>query len=166
MTAFGISTTLVAPANEWLSRRRLRRASAQSRSTGAPRRVLAVLECRQTDDAVCARAVAVAAESGGYLTLVAVAPKPFPWLSAGPYCVPRVTREELQASATSALARAAALVPPDIPLLTAVDEGKTADVIARCVEAAAHDLVIVRRCRLRIRSLERRPRVPVLAVAS
>jgi hypothetical protein len=163
MTASGLSTTLVAPANEWLSRRR---ASGQSRATGTPRRVLAVLECRPTDDAVCARAVAVAGESGGYLTLVAVAPTPFPWLSAGPYCVPRVTREELRATATSALARAAAHVPPEIPLLTAVDEGKTAHVIARRVEAAAHDLVIVRRCRFRTRSLERRPCAPVLAVAS
>jgi hypothetical protein len=129
------------------------------------RRVLAVLECRRSDDAVLARAVAVAAESGGYLTLVAVAPEPFPCLW-GPHCVPRVGREELHAFAARELARAAALVPPDIPLLTSVDEGRTADVIARRVEAAAHDLVVVRRRGLQCRRLTRPWQVPVLAVST
>jgi hypothetical protein len=120
-----------------------------NRATRRPRRVLAVLECRPTDDVVRARAVEVARDCGGYLTLVAIAPRPFPWLNTGPYCIPRVTQAELREAAVSALAQAVALVPSDIALITAVDEGRTQDVIRRRVETAAHDLVVVRRHRSR-----------------
>lgn len=113
------------------------------------RRVLAVLECRRSDDAVRMRAVEVAARSGGWLTLVCVVPRPFPWLNAGPYCTPQISREELLEYARATLARAAALVPADIPLLKAIDEGCPAKVIRRRVEAAAHDLVVVGRWRRR-----------------
>jgi nucleotide-binding universal stress UspA family protein len=133
---------------------------AMRRSTGpAPagtgrqrgRRVLAVLECRATDDAVRDRAVEVATSSGGYLTLVCVVPRPAPWLNAGPYCSPRITAEELREHAAATLSRAVSLIPRDVPLLTALDEGRTADVIRRRVEVAAHDLVIVSRGRSRVR---------------
>ena len=130
-----------------------------------PRRVLAVLECVPSDDAVRAHAVAVAQERGAYLTLVAVAPMPFRF-NPGPYCFPRVSCEELRAEAERVVTRAAALVPPDIPLMTAVEQGKTAAVIARRVETAAHDLVVIRRRRVHVPSLSRAPRVPVLAVSS
>jgi hypothetical protein len=130
-----------------------------------PRRVLAVLECVPSDEAVRAHAVAVAAESGAYLTLVAVAPLPFRF-NPGPYCAPRVSCEELRAEAEAVVRRAAALVPPDIPLITAVEQGKTADVIARRVEAAAHDLVVVRRRRLRFRRLVRPACAPLLTVTA
>jgi hypothetical protein len=138
-------------------------AVALSTTLDRPRRVLAVLECVPSDEAVREQAVAVASECGAYLTLVAVAPLPFRF-NPGPYCIPRVSSEELRAQAAAVLVRAAALVPPDIPLITGVDQGKTADVIARRVESGAHDLVIVRRRRLRPRSFARAPRVPVLAV--
>jgi hypothetical protein len=128
-----------------------------------PRRVLAVLECVPSDDAVRKHAVAVATEAGAYLTLVVVAPAPF-CFNPGPFCTPRVSAEELRSHAAGVLERAAALVPPDIPLITAVEQGRTAVVIARRVEAAAHDLVIVRRRRLSFRALP--PRVPVLAVTA
>jgi nucleotide-binding universal stress UspA family protein len=130
-----------------------------------PRRILAVLECRASDAAVLDRALAVAAESGGYLTLVAVVPTPFPTF-AGPYCAPRVRCEELRACAEDVLRRAVSLVPPDVPLIAAIEEGRTRAVVARRVEAAAHDLVVVRRRRPRFRSSERgRLPAPILAVA-
>jgi hypothetical protein len=63
------------------------------------------------------------------------------------------------------LRRAAALVPPEIPLLTALEDGKAADVIARRVAVAAHDVVVVRRCRRLRRVHARLAPVPVVAVA-
>ena len=108
------------------------------------RRVLAVLECRPSDDAVRTRAVEIAASSGGYLTLVVVAPRPFPFLCPGPYCAPRVSADELRRHAAQTLARAASLIPPGVPVIAALDSGRTKDVIRRRVEVAAHDLVVVR----------------------
>jgi nucleotide-binding universal stress UspA family protein len=111
------------------------------------RRILAVLECCPSDEEILAHAVAAASESGGYLTLVAVVPSLPRWLHCSPYCVPRSSPDELRQHASAALARAAAQVPPEIPLLTALETGKPRDVIARRVAAAAHDLVVVRRRR-------------------
>jgi hypothetical protein len=104
-----------------------------------------VLECRASDDSVRARAVELACSSGGYLTLVVLVPRPFPLGGTGPYCVPRVSAEELREHAAATLARAVSLVPADVPLLTALEEGRRADVIRRRVETAAHDAVVVRR---------------------
>jgi nucleotide-binding universal stress UspA family protein len=134
--------------------------------TSPARRVLAVLECRSSDDAVLDHAIAVAAESGGYLTLVVVVPPPILWFCSGPYCAPRVTPEELEEQATRALARATARVPGDVPLITATDRGRTAEVIARRVATAAHDLVVVRQPRVRLAARTRRQKVPVMAVAT
>ena len=125
----------------------------------SPRRILAVLEWRASDAAVLGRAVEIASESGGYLTLVMIAPTPLR-TPAGPYCIPRMSAEELRVEAGTALARAAALVPPDIPLLTVLDQGRTADVIARRVAGAAHDLVVVRHRRVPFRALPRTDRSP------
>jgi hypothetical protein len=130
-----------------------------------PRRILAVLECRRSDEAVLGRAVAAAVESGGYLTLVAVPPRPARWANSGPYCVPQISRTELRTYAAAVLARAKAVVPPEIPLMAAVDEGNARDVIARRVDAAAHDLVVARRRRIDVRLATRRARTTVLAVA-
>ena len=101
----------------------------------------------------------LASRSGGYLTLVVLAPRPLTFASASPYCVPRVTAQELREHAVSALERAVSLVPSDIPLLTAVDEGRMTDVIRRRIKVAAHDAVVVRRRRLGGWSLP----VPVVA---
>lgn len=122
------------------------------------RRILAVLECRSSDDDVRLRAVELASRSGGYLTFLALVPRHFPCFASA-YCVPRASREELRAHAASALARAAALVPSDVPLITALEEGRPVDVIRRRVETAAHDAVVVRRRRSIARTLP----VPVLA---
>jgi nucleotide-binding universal stress UspA family protein len=130
----------------------------------SPRRILAVLEWRASDAAVVERAVEIASESGGYLTLVMIAPTPLR-TPAGPYCIPRMSAEELRAEAGAALARAAALVPPDIPLLTVLDQGRTADVIARRVAVAAHDLVVVRRRRVPFRAPASAGSAPVTVVA-
>ena len=136
------------------------------RAASTARRVLVVLECRPSDDAVLKRALDVAADSDGYLTLVVVVPSPVLWFCSGPYCAPRVTPDELHAQAERTLARAAACVPPDVPLITALDRGNTAGVIARRVAVAAHDLVVVRRRRLRIPAFARPAPAPVLAVAA
>jgi nucleotide-binding universal stress UspA family protein len=137
------------------------------RGDAAPRgrRVLAVLECRASDDAVLERAVEVAERPGGYLTLVVVVPTTPSWFYCGPYCVPRVAQAELRAHALDVLARATASIRPEIPLITAVETGRVGDVIARRVEAAAHDLVIVRRRRATLAASARSGPVPVLAVA-
>jgi len=124
-------------------------------------RVLAVLECLPSDGAVREHAVEVVSASGGYLTLVAVVPAVFPF-NPGLHCAPRVTKVELRAQAAAALERAVALVPADIPLITALDEGRVADVIARRVESAAHDLVVVRRRRRAFHGWTRQPAAPVL----
>lgn len=87
----------------------------------------------------------LACSSGGYLTLVALVPRPFPLGSPGPYCVPRVSAEELREHAAATLARAVSRVPAGVPLLTALEEGRMADVVRRRVETAAHDAVVVRR---------------------
>jgi nucleotide-binding universal stress UspA family protein len=129
----------------------------------APRRILAVLECRPSDDEVLERALAVAAESGGYLTLVVVPPRPWP-VFTGPYCAPRVQRAELRAHAEDVLRRVRALVSPDVPLIAAVQEGAVDEVIARRVVAAAHDLVVCRR--RRFHRWAPRPPAPVLSVAT
>jgi hypothetical protein len=134
--------------------------------TRAAHRVLAVLECRPSDDAVLEQAIAVVVASGEYLTLVAVVPPSVLWFCSGPYCAPRVTPEELHEQAQRALACAAARVPADVPLITAIDRGKTTDVIARRVAVAAHDLVVVRQRRLRLAAPARRPTVAALAVAT
>jgi hypothetical protein len=137
-----------------------------SQIASGPHRILAVLECCGSDEAVTTRAVALAAESGGFLTLVAVAPTPSWLINLAPYCVPRISKEELRLLAETVLARAATLVPPEIPLITAVDDGKPGDAIARRVAAAAHDLVVTRRRRLRLRPLAPPTlAAPVMAVA-
>jgi hypothetical protein len=127
---------------------------------GRPRRVLAVLECRPSDEVVLTRAVELAHAADAYLTLVAIAPRPFPWQNAGPYCIPGMSRDDLREHAVATLAKAAAIVPSDIALITAVDEGRTSDVIRRRVEHAAHDLVVVRHHRTRLAPFAP---VPVLA---
>jgi hypothetical protein len=63
--------------------------------------------------------------------------------------MPRITAEELREQATATLSRAVALIPRDVPVVTALDEGRTTDVIRRRVEVAAHDLVVVSRRRTR-----------------
>ncbi|HVN61694.1 MAG TPA: hypothetical protein VMT59_10540 [Gaiellaceae bacterium] len=110
-----------------------------------PHRILALLEGRRTDDAVRSRAVAAASLSGGYLTLVSVVAQPFPTFGFGPVCCPAVSFGELYRDATRTLARIVSEIPGEIALLTAIDQGSVLDVIARRVEAAAHDLVIFRR---------------------
>ena len=133
--------------------------------TPSARRILAVLECRRSDQAVLDRSLALAADSGGYLTLVAVVPRPFLVLWSGPYYTPRVSQEELREQAAQTLAWAAALVPADVPLITATDHGRVGGVIARRVAVAAHDLVVVRRC-FALPARARHLPAPVLAVAT
>ena len=128
------------------------------------RRILAVLECRSSDDAVLGRALDAAAASGGFLTLVVVVPRLPSMVNAGPFCVPQPTPEELRSHAERTLRRAAARVPPETPLRTAVEESRLDEAIRRRVSVAAHDLVIVRRRRVDVRRLRRRPGAPLVVV--
>jgi hypothetical protein len=109
--------------------------------------VLAVLECRHSDDAVCERALELVRERGGFVCVVAVVPRAFPWLNAGPYCTPAVTAEERRQQAEAALARAVALIPPEVPVVACLEEGRARDVIRRRVETCQPDVVVRRRRR-------------------
>ena len=124
------------------------------------RRVLALLECRPSDDAVFERALELVSGSGGYLSLVVVAPRPWRLFNPGLLVAPCVSTDELRAIAVDTLARAVALVPDDVPLLTAVEAGCPIAVIRRRVAAAAHDVVVVGRRRVRLRRLSARLVVP------
>jgi hypothetical protein len=124
--------------------------------------VLAVLECRDSDDVVCARALEVVRERGGFLTVVAVVPRAFPWVNPGPYCTPIVTAEERREQAETALARAAALIPPEIPVVACLGEGRAREVVRRRIETCEPDVVVFRRRRLQ----RRRPApTPLPAIA-
>ena len=111
--------------------------------------MLAVLECRDSDDAVCAQAVELVRERGGYLTVVAVVPRPFPWVNAGPYCTPIVTAEERREQAEAALARAVAGISPEVPVVACLEEGRARDVIRRRIEMCEPDVIVFRPRRLR-----------------
>jgi hypothetical protein len=101
-----------------------------------------------SDDNVCAQAVAAAEASGGFLTLVSIVASPWPIFDCGALAAPRLPVEYLREHAELTLARAVARVPRGVPLLRVIEEGPVDDVIARRVETAAHDLVVVRRPRL------------------
>jgi nucleotide-binding universal stress UspA family protein len=130
------------------------------------RRILAVLECRSSDEAVLERAIDAAAASGGYLTLVVVVPRLAPLVNAGPFYVPQPLRDELRLQAEAVLRQAVAHIPSEIPLLTAVEKSRASEAIRRRVSVAAHDLVIVRRRRVDVRSFRRRSGASLVPVAS
>ena len=122
----------------------------RSISSGASvraRRVLCVLECRSSDEAVCARAVELVEEAGGFLTLLAIAPRRFPWANAGPYCLPVITDDERRLWAEAAIARAVAVIPPEISLVAVTEDGKTSRVVRRRIELCAPDVVVLRQSR-------------------
>ena len=110
------------------------------------------------------RAVELVVERGGFLTVVAVAPRPVPWLNAGPHCTPIVTAADRRRQAVEALARAVAAIPPEIPLVTCTEDRPFRDVVRRRVEIAQPDVVVLRRCRVR-RPQPRLGAGPVPAVA-
>jgi hypothetical protein len=111
---------------------------------GAAPRILAILECRPTDDDVVRRAVELAS-GGGYLTIVAVAPHPSRFIHAAPLCPTHtVTPEELVAHARRTLARAVTLVPFDVPVVTDIEQGGVLTVAKRRAALAEADLVVAR----------------------
>lgn len=128
------------------------------------RRILAVLECRSSDDDVLDRAIDAASASGGYLTLVVVVPRLPALVNAGPFCVPQPSLDALRSQAEAVLRRAVARVPDGTPLLTGVEEGRTSQAIRRRVSVAAHDLVVVRGRRAAARPPWRRPEAALVAV--
>jgi hypothetical protein len=129
---------------------------------GRAPRVLAVLECRNSDEAVCARALELVRERGGYLTIAAVVPRPFPWANAGPHYTPVVSAEERWEQAEAALARALALIPPEVPVVACLEEGRARHVIRRRIQVCEPDVIVLRPRRLRKGLLAPAP-VPALA---
>lgn len=97
---------------------------------------------------MCARAVELVSERGGYLTVVVVVPRAVPWVNAGPHCTPTVTAEDRRRQAVEALEHAVGAVPPEIPLVTCIENGPRRKVTSRRVEIAQPDVVISRRRRL------------------
>ena len=122
--------------------------SGREGSPHPARRMLAVLECRSSDDDVRLRAVELASRLGRVPDARRARSAARSPASPRTRTAPRASRrEELRAHAASALARAVALVPSDVPLMTALEEGRPVDVIRRRVQTAAHDAVVVRRRR-------------------
>jgi hypothetical protein len=112
--------------------------------------VLAVIECRESDAAVCERALELVRDRGGFVTVVALVPRAFPWVNAGPHCTPTVTVEERRKQAEAALARALALIAPTGASVAAcLEDGRAYDVIRRRVNSCEPDVVVLRRRLLR-----------------
>ena len=127
------------------------------------RHVLAILECRESDDAVRTRALELVAEHGGQITFVAVVPSPFPNLSGAVYCVPSASQEELCDAGSAAVARASSRVPPHVAYETAIEIGRMRNVVGLQLEVAAPDVVVLRD---RSRRFARDLTIPVELVVS
>lgn len=111
--------------------------------------MLAVIECRESDAAVCERALELVRDRGGFVTVVSLVPRAFPWVNAGPHCTPMVTVEERRKQAETALARALALIAPTASVAACLEDGRAYDVIRRRVNSCEPDVVVLRRRLLR-----------------
>jgi hypothetical protein len=91
------------------------------------------------------RAVDLAEEDGGFVSVVVVVPDARHWVNAGWWYTPMPDRAALRAQAEDVLARAAVRIPCGVACAALVEEGRLADVIRRRVDAAAIDVVVARR---------------------
>lgn len=120
-------------------------ARADPRATAA-RRILAVLECRPSDDVVLQRALEVADRSGGYLTILVVQPKPFlAGMNGTGWVVPMITRDELHEQAVETLRARLQEASRDCRVRGLIVEGRKMLIVRQLVEVAAHDVVVLRR---------------------
>jgi nucleotide-binding universal stress UspA family protein len=76
------------------------------------------------------------------LTRISVAASPR-ILATGPYIPPVPTEDELVRRAEEVLARAEALVPEDVPVVTVIRRGAAAEAILERIELGGHDLVVM-----------------------
>jgi hypothetical protein len=123
-----------------------------------------VLEGRRTDAAVCSAPADFAHASGGFLTIVAVVGDPWTF-DCAPLVGGCVTKDYLREHAWAWLSKARARLPISVSVRTAVDQASPLRTVVRRVDAAAHDLVIVRR-RWLIGSRLRRANVAIVQVSA
>ena len=79
---------------------------------------------------------------GARLTLISVAASPR-ILTTGPHIPPVPTEDELVRHAEKVLARAEALIPEDVPVVTVVRCGPAAEAILERIELGGHDVVVL-----------------------
>jgi nucleotide-binding universal stress UspA family protein len=106
------------------------------------RSILVAIDESEATITALREAIDLARGEGARLTLISVAASPR-ILSTGPYIAPVPTEDELVRQAEKALARAEALVPEDVPVVTVVRRGPAAREILRRIELGGHDLVVL-----------------------
>src|SRR5205823_1455845 len=95
------------------------------------RRILLVVE--SAGDPAVERAVELAEEHGGHLTIAVVAPRPIPNLNSFGFCVAPPTAEQLRAEAAALARRLAGSVPAGVAVRTLVVQRAPAKAILKQV---------------------------------
>jgi nucleotide-binding universal stress UspA family protein len=106
------------------------------------RSILVAIDDSEAASAVLSEAIDLARGEGARLTLISVAADPWN-LNTGPYIAPVPTEDERVRYAEEVLARAEALVPEDVPVVTVVRNGPAAKAILERVALGGHDLVVM-----------------------
>jgi nucleotide-binding universal stress UspA family protein len=106
------------------------------------RSILVAIDESEGANAALSEAIDLARREGARLTLISVAASPRV-LSTGPYIAPVPTEDELVRHAEKVLARAEALVPENVPVVTVVRRGLAAREILKRIELGGHDLVVL-----------------------
>jgi nucleotide-binding universal stress UspA family protein len=106
------------------------------------RSILVAIDESEAASAALGEAIDLARSEGARLTLISVAASPR-ILATGPYIPPVPTEDELVRRAEEVLARAEALVPEDVPVVTVIRRGAAAEGILERIELGGHDLVVM-----------------------
>jgi nucleotide-binding universal stress UspA family protein len=104
-------------------------------------RILVAVDGSDAATTALGEAIDLARTGGAWLTLISVADRPR--IFAGPYVVPVPDEDDLVRQAQKVLARAEALVPEDLPVVTVVERGPAAKAILERIEVGGHDLVVM-----------------------
>jgi nucleotide-binding universal stress UspA family protein len=106
------------------------------------RSILVAIDGSEAANTAVSEAIDLARGEGARLTLISVPASPR-ILATGPYIPPVPTEDELVRHAEKVLARAEALVPEDVLVVTVVRRGPTAGAILEQIELGGHDLVVL-----------------------
>jgi nucleotide-binding universal stress UspA family protein len=106
------------------------------------RSILVALDESDAATTALSEAIDLARAEGARLTLISVAASPR-ILATGPYIPPVPTEDELVRHTEKVLARAEALVPEDVPVVTVARRGHAATEILKRIELGGHDLVVL-----------------------
>jgi nucleotide-binding universal stress UspA family protein len=106
------------------------------------RSILVAIDESEGANAALSETIDLARREGARLTLISVAASPRV-LSTRPYIAPVPTEDELVRHAEKVLARAEALVPENVPVVTVVRRGLAAREILKRIELGGHDLVVL-----------------------